>query len=765
MGKRLSFFIVLFTFLSVPLFFSPQQYGHPVFGERIVLSQPDGTKIIGYIYGDEFHHRIETEEGYTIVLDEQTGWIEYAIMANKRLIPSGMAAGVVKPSFLERINFPKHLSDRQYRIAELREKSPERFYDLGFLLQKSDTRAREQALTGTRKAFVVCVEFQSEESPPTKWSTGDYSPSGFDNRLFSTDPSGISMANYYKANSYNQFYPVGYTYPNWVTLPHTASWYEEYSSWRQIIRDAMNEIRSKDPSFDFTSYANDGELDMILIWAGKKQSWGDFYWPHMGWGGVDKYDVTVKYYNAVNERNSNGTENTNIGVFCHEYGHMTGCPDLYDYSSFNKPVGYYCLMGWSNPSTNFCGYLKWKVYGWVTPFEIVSGGIYYVDALGLASVSNPRLYKINIDSPEEYLLLENRFDGSDPYYENYSDRRSGLLITHVDEDYPPAVGQPDYTFYGLEAIVPCLNPSITFLFSYENYWDKMVFSSDYGFTRLEPSFPDDQPPGSYLTLNHSEGVEHVIYRNTQGHEKSTEIYLIGISNSDSTMSFSLNVVTYTISGTVSRDSSSENIEEPVELRREGVNKLGRNSLRNSPVKYRAGVKHIRSRGKRKVAEGLSGVVMSGLPGNPTTDSSGNYNAPVMHGWSGTVTPTKTHYAFTPSSRSYEDVTYNLGNQDYTALRNIYVPFYFSGEKKLNRSLSQAEYINVLDWFANPSNENIVKYRIYQIEGDSKILLVELDADTSEYWHRNVEKDKQYTYAVCAVNDEDREGEYAYVEVS
>jgi len=64
--------------------------------------------------------------------------------------------------------------------------------------------------------------------------------------------------------------------------------------------------------------------------------------------------------------------------------------------------------------------------------------------------------------------------------------------------------------------------------------------------------------------------------------------------------------------------------------------------------------------------GLSGVVMNGLPGNPATNASGNYSANVDYGWTGTVTPAKTGYTFSPSSRSHINVTSNRTNQNYTA---------------------------------------------------------------------------------------------------
>jgi uncharacterized repeat protein (TIGR02543 family) len=68
----------------------------------------------------------------------------------------------------------------------------------------------------------------------------------------------------------------------------------------------------------------------------------------------------------------------------------------------------------------------------------------------------------------------------------------------------------------------------------------------------------------------------------------------------------------------------------------------------------------------KAAGGLSGVVMNGLPGNPVTDANGNYSASVGYGWSGTVTPAKTGYSFSPASRSYTNVTWSQTYQNYTA---------------------------------------------------------------------------------------------------
>ncbi|MEF9426772.1 MAG: hypothetical protein L0956_06225, partial [Candidatus Mariimomonas ferrooxydans] len=63
---------------------------------------------------------------------------------------------------------------------------------------------------------------------------------------------------------------------------------------------------------------------------------------------------------------------------------------------------------------------------------------------------------------------------------------------------------------------------------------------------------------------------------------------------------------------------------------------------------------------------LSGVVMDGLPGDPTTDASGNYTATADYGFSGTVTPTLAGYSFSPSSRDYATVTSDQLDHNYTA---------------------------------------------------------------------------------------------------
>lgn len=95
------------------------------------------------------------------------------------------------------------------------------------------------------------------------------------------------------------------------------------------------------------------------------------------------------------------------------------------------------------------------------------------------------------------------------------------------------------------------------------------------------------------------------------------------------------------------------------------------------------------------------------------------------------------------------------------------PSNFMAKRILNRSLSQAEYIDLLTWTANPNNSdlNIVKHRVYQIEYYAgKRLLAELDPDNLEYLIMNVPKSAYREYAVSNVNDKNEEGMLAFIEV-
>jgi Bacterial type II and III secretion system protein len=70
--------------------------------------------------------------------------------------------------------------------------------------------------------------------------------------------------------------------------------------------------------------------------------------------------------------------------------------------------------------------------------------------------------------------------------------------------------------------------------------------------------------------------------------------------------------------------------------------------------------------------GVEGAVLDGLPGNPKTGPNGNYSVKVKYGWSGTVTPKKEGYEFSPAYTDYPNVIDTQSNQDYVATALTYV---------------------------------------------------------------------------------------------
>ena len=67
---------VLFAAILIGLV-TPSVIAAPVDGEIFTAKQPDGSSISVKIWGDEFYHRVESLDGYTLTRDSN-GWIQYA---------------------------------------------------------------------------------------------------------------------------------------------------------------------------------------------------------------------------------------------------------------------------------------------------------------------------------------------------------------------------------------------------------------------------------------------------------------------------------------------------------------------------------------------------------------------------------------------------------------------------------------------------------------------------------------------------------------
>jgi hypothetical protein len=94
----------------------------------------------------------------------------------------------------------------------------------------------------------------------------------------------------------------------------------------------------------------------------------------------------------------------------------------------------------------------------------------------------------------------------------------------------------------------------------------------------------------------------------------------------------------------------------------------------------------------------------------------------------------------------------------------FAPLNLTGIKKTNRSLTQGETFLILNWEPNPRNRDIVKYRIYFLDGADRHLQGEARADAVEYTRRGVAKDKEYVCGIAAVSELNIESQLATVTV-
>ncbi len=333
---------------------------------------------------------------------------------------------------------------------------------------------------GTWRALVVLVDFEDYPwftSEPEFFNYPDslFTPQYFEQMLFSLDRfrDPLSQASYtgsmrdfYRAASFGKFDLTGVV-TEWVRADHPMKYYVNadgrpgtsddfgYGAYPQNAQGLVTEILQKlDDRIDFRQFDNtgDGAVDALFIvhagpaaeefYTENPAAAADFFWSHA-------WKIPPLMLDGVEfSRYTLEPENGTIGVFCHEFGHAFGLPDLYDPDNSSEGIGEWGLMGaggWchrrgdrlgTHPS-QFCAWSKYKL-GWLAPIFVDTGEAFFT--LASASLHNAAVLLRSPRMPEgEYFLLENRqpvgfdagltrrqkdFDLPDP---------AGLLILHVDE--------------------------------------------------------------------------------------------------------------------------------------------------------------------------------------------------------------------------------------------------------------------------------------------------------------------------------------------
>ncbi len=292
-------------------------------------------------------------------------------------------------------------------------------------------------------------------------------PEQLQSELFDGPWAGITMRQFYLENSYNQFELSGTIY-GWIqaaspesvyTGPQGTYGHDGYAA--NFVRELIDSV---DADVNFADFDNDGDgfvETVIVVHSGPGQEYygsnptQNHIWSHsssLGYYGDYYYTndvnsnslpVKINRYIIQPAINSNGTL-ISIGVFCHEFGHALGLPDLYDTSYNSEGIGEWGLMGggsWNTPASpsHFTAWSK-EILGWMTTVTVDED----ISLQNIQPVENePVAYKLwyegavspytsdygaRLNVGRQYFLVENRQRiGSDQYL-----HAPGILIWHID---------------------------------------------------------------------------------------------------------------------------------------------------------------------------------------------------------------------------------------------------------------------------------------------------------------------------------------------
>ncbi len=105
---------------------------------------------------------------------------------------------------------------------------------------------------------------------------------------------------------------------------------------------------------------------------------------------------------------------------------------------------------------------------------------------------------------------------------------------------------------------------------------------------------------------------------------------------------------------------------------------------------------------------LADVVMDGLPGNPVTDANGFYSTVVASGWSGTITPTRQYFTFSPTSTTYTNIDSDQTTEYTATLSQSLVVTAPSGT-----SLWEKGRIYTITWLKQGDQNAYVKIKLFK----------------------------------------------------
>ena len=412
----------------------------------VSLRQKDGSIIKARIHGDEFCNWFTTAEGYNIVAGTDGDWYFAELDKSGSFVSSGVR---VVPTFrlngaqrsLLKRNLRPQMTARQIQLknqmAATTLSVPESSECPPFL-SGSAMKAK-----GKVKALVILVAFA--DVPFQQTSTREAFDDMMNDRNYTYNGSTGSCWQYYYENSNGKFDPE-FTIAGPYTLAHERAYYTADGD-AKAPDMAIEAARLADADIDFSQYAADGVADIFVYYSGGQEADGsdkEGIWPHRGYfDSIELDGVRLTGYACSSELcfQSDGTVGfTQIGSFCHEYGHTLGLPDFYNTNGNSDPIGptNYSLMDvgcYNNTSRTppALNILERWMLGWAEPEVLDTEGDYV-----LQPVTSDAGYMIRTAKTGDYFLLECRGAGQNVWDKSiYLDYYGlgvywGLMVYHVD---------------------------------------------------------------------------------------------------------------------------------------------------------------------------------------------------------------------------------------------------------------------------------------------------------------------------------------------
>ena len=315
--------------------------------------------------------------------------------------------------------------------------------------------------TGSTNVLVILVQFPADAGDPQGAQpavNASSTAAQVQANLFGATATGPgNWTDYYDHVSVGNLHVLG-TCVGPFTVAHDKNDYDDGpSSAEALVSEA---IALAAPSGNFAPFDNDGNGpgDMFAIaYAGNGPDTGLYngansttnnIWPHawhIGAVNVDGGARSVIEYFIAPELLNNTPRLRTIGVYCHEFGHKLGLPDLYDSDGTSQGVGHWCLMGsgsWcsNTPGTengqspsHMSAWCKWFM-GWMTPTDRTDQQVGQdipqaeTNAFAVRLLAN-RGGANDWPGGGEYFLIENRQQtGFDRGLDG-----CGVLVWHIDE--------------------------------------------------------------------------------------------------------------------------------------------------------------------------------------------------------------------------------------------------------------------------------------------------------------------------------------------